>query len=319
LGGLENYLKEHLRALDLAARSALPEQIDEKSDPPVTVIRELVEAGYLWAIDASTFDGDAFIQPRITLSGREYLAQLQDQLEAQDRNLIATLDRLKNTLVSVATGGPPIKDVNSTYREDYLEADSALRKKGISNPIPFTDLWAWHGRWSGGDLPNYRSRREFIAAIFNPLFARLRSQSEPIPITQVEQTGWARVDRAVTEIRHSLGTAKTEEQFQTVGLLCREVLISLAQAVHDPSKHPPLDGVAPSQTDAKRLLEAYIAVELAGSSHEAARKHARAAFDLAVDLQHRRTATFRQAMLCAEATASVVNVIAITSGHRDPP
>jgi hypothetical protein len=66
------------------------------------------------------------------------------------------------------------------------------------------------------------------------------------------------------------------------------------------------------------MLEAYIAVELTGSSQEVARRHAKAAYDLAVDLQHRRTATFRQAALCVEATSSVVNVIAIVSGHRDP-
>ena len=35
------------------------------------------------------------------------------------------------------------------------------------------------------------------------------------------------------------------------------------------------------------------------------------------DLQHHRTATFRQAALCAEATASVVNLVAIISGRRD--
>jgi hypothetical protein len=39
---------------------------------------------------------------------------------------------------------------------------------------------------------------------------------------------------------------------------------------------------------------------------------------LAVNLQHRRTATFRDAALCAEATRSVINVIALISGQRDP-
>jgi hypothetical protein len=122
----------------------------------------------------------------------------------------------------------------------------------------------------------------------------------------------------LSEIRLRLEQAKTEEQFQAVGLLCRETLIGLAQLVHDPVRHPPLDGVTPSDADAKRKLEAYLAVELGGGSHEAARKHARAALDLANDLQHRRTAAFRQAALCAEATTSVVNLIAIVSGQRDP-
>lgn len=47
-------------------------------------------------------------------------------------------------------------------------------------------------------------------------------------------------------------------------------------------------------------------------------KHARAAVDRAVELQHHRTASFRPAALCVEATSSVVNVIAILAGKRDP-
>lgn len=206
--------------LELAAQNALPSQVDKHSDPEVTLVRELIEAGYLWAIDATTFDGEAYLNPRITLPGREYLAN--------------------------------------------------LRSKTIYSP----------------------------------------------PDTS---TAWPRVDRAIGEIRRRLADAQNEEQFQAVGLLCREALISLAQAVHDPSRYPPTDGKIPSSSDAKRMFDAYIAIELSGSSHEAARRHAKAAYDLANDLQHRRTANYRQASLCVEATNSVVSVIAIVSGHRDPP
>ncbi len=85
-----------------------------------------------------------------------------------------------------------------------------------------------------------------------------------------------------------------------------------------PDLHPTIDGVEPSDTDAKRMLEAYIMNELAGGRNEAARRHAKAALDLANDLQHRRTAGFRDAALCAEATSAVVNLLAIVSGRRDP-
>ena len=109
-----------------------------------------------------------------------------------------------------------------------------------------------------------------------------------------------------------------EEQFQAVGLLCREVLISLAQTVFDPELHPPLDGVGASETDAKRMLDRYLAIEVIGSSNALARKQAKGALQLANELQHRRTASFREAALCAEATASLTNLIAIISGVRDP-
>ena len=133
-----------------------------------------------------------------------------------------------------------------------------------------------------------------------------------------EPTGWARVDRGIEKVRNALEAASTEEDFQTVGLLCRETLISLAQAVFDPTLHTTLDGTDPSDTDAKRMLEAYIMTELAGGSNEEVRQHAKAALKLANSIQHRRTATFHDAALCAEATTSVVNLIAIVSGLRDP-
>ena len=66
---------------------------------------------------------------------------------------------------------------------------------------------------------------------------------------------------------------------------------------------PPVDGVVPSDTDAERQLEAYIAVELGTNASEQARKHAKAALDLAVALEHKRSATWRDPAMCLEATA----------------
>lgn len=131
-------------------------------------------------------------------------------------------------------------------------------------------------------------------------------------------TGWLRVDRTVGRARDELAAANTAEQWQTVALLCRETIISVAQAVFDPQRHPSPDGTEPSDTNAKRMLEAYVATELAGGANEEVRKHARSALALAVALQHRRTATFRDAALCVEATTAVVNIVAIVAGRRDP-
>ena len=131
-----------------------------------------------------------------------------------------------------------------------------------------------------------------------------------------EPTGWEKVDRQLQEAELRLEGAHTEENFQAVGLLCRESLISVAQEVFDPSRHATVDGVSPSKTDARRMLEAFFESELGGSSNEEARAQAKAALKLAVALQHRRTADFRMAALCCEATISVVNSVAIVSGRR---
>jgi hypothetical protein len=131
-----------------------------------------------------------------------------------------------------------------------------------------------------------------------------------------EPTGWPKVDRQLQEVRQRLDAAQTEEQCQAVGLLCREVLISVAQVVYNEGRHRTLDGVQPSETDAKRRLEAIFEAELAGSANEEARAHAKAAVKLADALQHKRTADIRTAALCAEATVSVVNLAAIVANKR---
>ena len=131
-----------------------------------------------------------------------------------------------------------------------------------------------------------------------------------------EPTGWQKVDRQLQEVRFRLDTAESEEQYQAVGLLCRETLISVAQEVYDSERHRSTDGIAPSETDANRMLEAFFTSELEGRANEEARAHAKAALRLALALQHKRTADFRMAALCAEATSSVVNVLAVLAGRR---
>jgi hypothetical protein len=133
-----------------------------------------------------------------------------------------------------------------------------------------------------------------------------------------EPTGWPLVDRQMTEIRARLREAQTEEQFQAIGLLCREAIISVAQAVYNKLQHPSLDGIEPSPTDGIRMLEAFFAVELSGQTNEEIRIHTKASLKMALALQHNRTANFRKAALCAEATASVINIVGIVSGARVP-
>ncbi len=228
--------------------------------------------------------------------------------------LIVGLEQIKNLLVSVATGGPRINDVEQRYHQTFAMVAAELARRHIENPITFGSLWDWYGRWSSGDLPSYQSRREFIGAMVNPVINLVRTGHQELP----EPTGWQRVDRCVGELRDRLASSSTEEQYQAVGLLGREALISLAQAVYVADRHPSLDGTQPSQTDGKRMLEAFIGVEMTGGANEEARRHARSALEFAVALQHRRTASFRDAAMCAEATTAVVNLVAIVAGRRDP-
>jgi hypothetical protein len=232
--------------------------------------------------------------------------------------LIKEIELQKGLMISVATGGPRIQNVNEEYKNRRLLIMSTLQAIGIEDPNPFGDLWDWYGKWSDGSLPTYQSRRSYIASFFQPLINRFMLLAQRKSIVTVKPTGWTRVDRNIEKIIQSLGTAINEEDFQAVGLLCREAIISLAQAVYDPESHQSLDGIDPSETDAKRMLESYIATELAGGSNEELRRYSKNAYKLAVVLQHKRNACFREAALCVEATRSIINIIAVVSGQRDP-
>lgn len=131
--------------------------------------------------------------------------------------------------------------------------------------------------------------------------------------------GWQRVDRTMDRIRELLTTASTEEHFQEVGVLCREGLISVAQAVFDPRQHPSLlnDNADVSDTDVKRMIARYVAVECSGSSDQEVRRCVNSAVDLANKVTHRRTSDYRGAALCAQAAFNVIGLIALISGKRD--
>ena len=207
-----------------------------------------------------------------------------------DEQLIVEIEAQRSLMVAVATGGPRIQVVNDQYSER-----------------------------STGDMPTWALRRAHISEMYQPLIDQIQNGPSAVGAQLFEApTGWARVDRGIYELRRRLEQAQSEEQFQVVGLLCRETLISVAQVVYDPQHHPPLDGVNPSEIDAKRMLDAYISIELVGGPNVGVRRHAKAALTLANDLQHHRTADYREAALCAEATTSVVKLVAIISGQRDP-
>lgn len=249
---------------------------------------------------------------------QEKLGYPDQEQRMTDSELVAEIEKQRDLMIAVATGGPRIDDVNRDYilRREHIAKE--LRRRGLDDPNPHGDLWVWYGRWSLPDLSRWGLRRTHVSEMYQPLIDQIVHGSSAAGAELFDEpTGWPRVDRGILEIRRRLEQAQTEEQFQAVGLLCRETLISVAQVVFFPERHPSTDGVLPSDTDARRMLEAYIAVELEGGPNEGVRRHAKAALTLANDLTHHRTADYRQAALCAEATTSVVNLLAIISGRRD--
>lgn len=213
-------------------------------------------------------------------------------------------------MIDVATGGARIQDVDDYYRAREVRIRQAI-PEGVTYDNLHADLWAWYRHWSA-ELPQYKDRRLYVRQLFGPAIEAVARRSS-LPSEPREPTGWERVDRALSTARTQLEAASAEEDWQAIGLLCREVIISLAQAVYDPTIHNSLDGVQPSETDANRMLEAYMGHVFPGASNKEVRAHHRASLALALNLQHRRTATRQLATLCVEATASTTAVVSIVA------
>jgi hypothetical protein len=234
--------------------------------------------------------------------------------------LIAELDKQKSLMIAVATGGPRIKTVEQEYKERHILITKELEKLGLKNTIVFDDLWKWYGHWSSGELPTYASRRAYGSGLFDPLIELVRksfekaigSYSEP-PIT-----GWERVDRTTARVWDLMLKAQTEEDYQTIGLLCRENLISLANAVYRPENHEQFLDQKTSETDAKRLLDAFLSCELPGPSNEEMRRFAKSAVALANALTHKRTADRILAGICTSATNAVISIARIIEDAHAP-
>lgn len=301
------------------------------------VLRDLIMIGYFWGGSAShglywQVGVPEDIEDLVELGPDKYIKKNRQRfwktderggIIAQDSkfDLLALkreIEAQKSLMIVVATGGPKIQAVNNEYIERAERIKSVLTALNIEDPNPYTDLWDWYGKWSSGDLPTYQSRRQYIRDLYAPLLEKLSQRPAILSGPLREPTGWERVDRGIDKIRKQVEIARNEEDFQSVGLLCRETLISLAQAVYNPQRHCSTDGVELSPTDVKRMLDVYIETELRGSGNDEARKHAKTSLNLANELQHKRTADFRSAAMCAEATTSVVNLIATVSGRRDP-
>lgn len=232
-----------------------------------------------------------------------------------EHKLYPELLLLRKELGRACSGLTVIHSLNDKYTRRYRWIDKALKTRGWDNPVSFPDLLQWD-EYSTKNLKTAPFKKQYLDAIFKPLFRRLITYPMPTLANPRGATGWERVDRGLGKLHRSLATAHDEEDFQAIGLTCREVLISVGQAVYDRNVHGTVDGVFPTQTDGARMIEAFINHVATGESNANLRRHAKASMNLAVELQHKRTADFKAAALCLEATVTVANIASILSGRR---
>lgn len=224
------------------------------------------------------------------------------------------LEAIRDILISVSTGGPRIQEVESKYKTLHSALSKKCKLLNIVNNNSFDSLWGWYGRYSN-ELPTYQSRRVFIQNLLAPTFEAFNSDNASSSVASpiVELDDWDRIKRTVIKIKQDSSSAKNEEDFQQIGLLCREVIISLAQNVYNPEIHSAVDdnGIEIGKTDAVKMIGNYIKVRLAGSSNEELKAYAKATNKLANLLTHKRDAKKQDMLLSVSATMALINFIGI--------
>ncbi|WP_150129044.1 hypothetical protein [Rhizobium phaseoli] len=224
----------------------------------------------------------------------------------------------REMMISIATGQQQIQEVDDYYSARQFRLTEGCAAAGIKYENPHASLWDWYNFWKAQRMDTYADRRNYVRTLFaGPVASAVGRVHNPSPVGEREPTGWERVDRSLGKAKAQFLAASTEEEWQAVGLLGREVLISLGQAVYDRDTHGETaeDGKRIGSTDARRQLFAWLHHQMSGGDNKEVRAHIKASIDLAVHLQHRRTATRQLAALCLEATSSAVSVVAIIAGR----
>lgn len=172
-------MEQHYKILKLAAEGNLSNRIDETSDLPIDIVTELIEAGYLKAIDASSHGGTAYLETKITLAGREYFNELESQSESNQENdvgsriclfishsskdseFVKTLVELLRTALSLKSAQirctsidgyrlPAGANTDQQLRQEVHEADSFIGVISQSSVQSLFVVFELGARWGAG-------------------------------------------------------------------------------------------------------------------------------------------------------------------------
>lgn len=229
------------------------------------------------------------------------------------------LEAQAELLIAVATGGPRIDGVNGTYKRRRSALRPALKRLGLSDPFPWSDLWGWYGEWSS-KLPDYASRRIRIRDLVDPVVERLREMQAQEHLADWEQDGalqWPGLETRLEGVKAELAAARELDDFQDVGRRCREILIDAATLVFNEDFVP--DGHAvPGANDAKARVGYFLQARFPGSSNKELRKVVNGGFDLANKVTHSDSADRPSAFVVAQATIFLCRVLqALASGDTE--
>lgn len=227
------------------------------------------------------------------------------------------VEEQRSLMIAVGVHKAQIEEVEADYKARRRTIAAELRRLGLDDPNPFADLWDWYAYWKE-HLPTYASRRQHINALFQELLDALDHFAERRLGSGLHEasTGWERVDSQLSQLRERYATARSVEDFQAVGLLCRDILISVGDACYDHERHGGGNGKEPS--GAMDKLEKVVGVEAAGGSNKQLRQLLKAAMEFSNHVQHDRAGRLTEAGVSAETTISLATLFRIVTVGAAP-
>ncbi|RMB75293.1 hypothetical protein AYK61_00340 [Rhodococcus sp. SBT000017] len=207
-------------------------------------------------------------------------------------------------------GSTKAAKADSEYQKGHQQLNRLLRQLAVPNPIRYSTLGEWGGRWRKGDLPKWVHRTEFVNALVADTAATLASIQESGSLVTAFASAdptWASLQDRVDGLARELEQARSDDDRQDVGRRAREILIDAATVIQDPDLVADGDD-APKAADAKEWIGLYLERYAAGGSHKALRQFVRATWDLAQRVTHTGI-DHVEAYAAAQATVAVVRVL----------
>jgi hypothetical protein len=194
---------------------------------------------------------------------------------------------------------------------------AVLKRLGITFEVPFRSFSTFKTYWvRQGMSHSWRSRRDYLSSIFDPVHQRLVRLEEKRfearladPVSPRGRTGWVKVDNEIRELRRRFSTASTPQDYRAVGSHCVGVLEALSRTVYDPAKHLRPGEQEPPADKTKQRLGRYVEDAIPGTDQAELRGLITRAIEFAQQVKHRETPSRRDAGIAADTVIMLANIL----------
>lgn len=194
---------------------------------------------------------------------------VEDPLQSLDASTVQGLtdlvDALRSLLISVATGGPRIEEMDATYKKCHLAMRVGLERHGIDPQFKWNSLWDWY---CSGKLGSYAERRTFINQLADPVLERLVRLAARGGVSDggdAPET-WGTLEERLEELKAKVPTCVSLDDRQDIGRRAREIVIAAINLVFGPEMVP--DGTeVPKGAGAKNRLDFVMDSLVPGAAH----------------------------------------------------